>query len=352
YRVLAVPAANRDEREQTIIENFDDNYTGTQKDDYDVLITTEVLSEGVNLHRANVILNYDTPWNSTRLMQRIGRVNRIGSTAKYIYVYNFLPSAQGDEQIDLVKKAHTKIQSFHVLFGEDSKIFTDDEVIVYHEISRAIDDEESPLQKYIYELRQFRENHPARYSQIKNKNDGWQIASSREGTAYFLIQSEKYGRLAIQVTDDEQSVISDISLIENLCVNENTPSVPLPDNWTKICRNATLYYKQYFVKLNGSRAVDKKTQAKGVVVKLFSTTGISQKTKNLLQQAQMLVNGGNIDMIRKILKIGAAKYGDGQQLFDLKPEEIDKIIEQEIEHLVKKTDEEQGIASILLATVR
>lgn len=52
-----------------------------------LLLRPEVLAEGVNLHRANCILNYDTPWNSTRLMQRIGRVNRIGSTAPYVYVY-------------------------------------------------------------------------------------------------------------------------------------------------------------------------------------------------------------------------------------------------------------------------
>ena len=71
YKVLAITAANRDELEHTIEENFDANYDGEWKDDYDVLITTEVLAEGVNLHRANVILNYDTPWNSTRLMQRI-----------------------------------------------------------------------------------------------------------------------------------------------------------------------------------------------------------------------------------------------------------------------------------------
>ena len=59
---------------------------GDKKNDYNIVISTEVLAEGVNLHRANVIVNYDTPWNSTRLMQRIGRVNRIGSTAKEVYI--------------------------------------------------------------------------------------------------------------------------------------------------------------------------------------------------------------------------------------------------------------------------
>ena len=73
YKPLVITAANRDEMEKTIEENFDANYEGEWKDEDNVIITTEVLAEGVNLHRANVILNYDTPWNSTRLMQRIGR---------------------------------------------------------------------------------------------------------------------------------------------------------------------------------------------------------------------------------------------------------------------------------------
>lgn len=49
--------------------------------EYNIIITSDVLAEGVNLHRSNVIVNYDSPWNATRLMQRIGRVNRIGSVA-------------------------------------------------------------------------------------------------------------------------------------------------------------------------------------------------------------------------------------------------------------------------------
>lgn len=63
----------------TIEENFDANYDGEWKDDYNVIITTEVLAEGVNLHRANVILNYDTPWNLSARCSALA-VNRIGSS--------------------------------------------------------------------------------------------------------------------------------------------------------------------------------------------------------------------------------------------------------------------------------
>ena len=50
------------------------------------MITTDVLAEGINLHRSNIIINYDLPWNPTKIMQRVGRVNRVGSKNKEIYI--------------------------------------------------------------------------------------------------------------------------------------------------------------------------------------------------------------------------------------------------------------------------
>lgn len=84
--VLVISAQNRNKQFKTIRENFDANYK-QKLNEYNIILTTDVLAEGVNLHRSNVIVNYDTPWNSTRLMQRIGRVNRIGSASKHIYNY-------------------------------------------------------------------------------------------------------------------------------------------------------------------------------------------------------------------------------------------------------------------------
>ena len=143
-----------------------------------------------------MIENYDTPWNSTRLMQRIGRVNRIGSKEPFVYVYNFMPSAEGDAQIQLVRKAHTKLQSFHVLFGEDSKIFSEEESVVHYDIAKAVDGEESPLQKYVYELKQYKDTHPERYLQIEQADKDWQIAQAASGTAYFIVKAPHSARLA------------------------------------------------------------------------------------------------------------------------------------------------------------
>ncbi|NLJ08036.1 MAG: restriction endonuclease subunit R [Sphingobacteriales bacterium] len=167
-KVLTVSAENRKYVESTIRENFDANLEEEKwKSEYDIIITTEVLAEGINLHRSNVIVNYDVPWNSTRLMQRIGRVNRIGSRADRIYVYNYYPSAHGDAQIHLVNNALRKLQAFHTAFGEDNKVFS-----VLEEkgegalFGNKIQKEESEILKYLNELRDFRKKHPKIFNEI------------------------------------------------------------------------------------------------------------------------------------------------------------------------------------------
>jgi superfamily II DNA/RNA helicase len=166
---LNVSAENRKKLFETIRDNFDANYTGEQKDDHQLLITTDVLAEGVNLHRANVIVNYDTPWNTTRLMQRIGRVNRIGSVGKVIYSYNFYPSPQGDEYINLYNNALVKLHSFHSAFGEDAKIYTHEEFVEqFNLFQKGLEDEEDKRLDYLRYIREFKDANPNEFKRIKS----------------------------------------------------------------------------------------------------------------------------------------------------------------------------------------
>lgn len=353
YRVLEITAKNRDKLEDTIAANFDANYEEEWQNDYDVIITTEVLAEGINLHRANVILNYDTPWNATRLMQRIGRVNRIGSQADYVYVYNFFPSAEGDAEISLVRKAYTKLQSFHILFGEDNKIFSDEEEIVQYELEQIPDDEESPMEKYVYELKQYREAHPERFAQIEAMEDKWEVASYQDGNAYFLIKAPRSSRLAVKVPKDANErpqIISTAEMLETLKVPEDTPIAPLPENWSEICKKALKTYNQYFVKINKSRAGSKATDAKAVLHKILQIPNLTKETKNLLILVRKLIDLGNYDIIRKILSLEPYLDETQGQLFALCDEDINQLIEREIAKLVSNVELKQGEANILLGT--
>jgi superfamily II DNA/RNA helicase len=167
-KILNVSSDNRSKLFETIQENFDANYTGEQKSDFNILVTTDVLAEGVNMHRANVVVNYDTPWNATRLMQRIGRVNRIGSTADVIHNFNFYPSQQGDEEIKLYSNALIKLQAHHTAFGEDAQVFTHEEMLEQFELFKEgmPDDEDKRLQ-YLRFIREFKDNNPKEFKRIK-----------------------------------------------------------------------------------------------------------------------------------------------------------------------------------------
>ena len=165
-RVLTVSADNRKGVHETILQNFDANYPGDFANDIDFVISTEVLAEGINLHRANMLINYDTPWNATKLMQRIGRVNRIGST-HIIYNYAFYPSRQSDDLINLYNNAFIKLQGFHSAYGEDSKIYTPEEVlekVKLHE--KGLPEEEDKRLKYLEFIRDFKTKYEKEYKRI------------------------------------------------------------------------------------------------------------------------------------------------------------------------------------------
>ncbi|GIW62627.1 MAG: ATP-dependent helicase [Patescibacteria group bacterium] len=110
-----------------ILENFDASYK-IQKDNYDILLATDKLSEGFNLNRAGMIINYDIPWNPVRVIQRLGRINRIGKKVfDSLYIVNFFPTEKGADLIKSREIASQKMFLIHNTLGEDSKIFDPDE---------------------------------------------------------------------------------------------------------------------------------------------------------------------------------------------------------------------------------
>jgi superfamily II DNA/RNA helicase len=150
--------------------NFDANSPLTeQKNDFDLILSTEVLAEGVNLHRANIIINYDTPWNSTRLMQRIGRVNRIGSRAKEVHIFNFFPTTKVNNDIELEKKAIMKLQAFHAALGEDSQVYSpEEETQSFGIFDQTIEEEKDEKLIYLMLIPELREKQPELFKKIKN----------------------------------------------------------------------------------------------------------------------------------------------------------------------------------------
>ncbi|MDP2209802.1 MAG: DEAD/DEAH box helicase, partial [Bacteroidota bacterium] len=158
-----------------VIENFDAKVRHP-KDDYRILVSTEVMSEGVNLHRSNVVINYDIPWNPTRMMQRVGRINRVDTKFDKIFTFNFFPTKQSNDEIQLREVAEAKINAFLTLLGGDAALLTEGEPVGSHELFNRLiskqtvtgEDEtgESEL-KYLHIIKNIRDKHPDVFEKIK-----------------------------------------------------------------------------------------------------------------------------------------------------------------------------------------
>ena len=158
-----------------IKENFDPNHK-EQNNDIKILISTDVLAEGINLNRSNVVINYDLPWNPTRVLQRAGRVNRLGSVNPTVYIYNFFPTTHSDEHLGLELNITNKIQMFHDILGEDAKYLTEGEEIGSQELFNKLnnrkaytgEDEEGDSElKYLELMRKIRDEDPDFFKKIK-----------------------------------------------------------------------------------------------------------------------------------------------------------------------------------------
>jgi len=159
-----------------VIDNFDAKVRNP-KDDYRILVSTEVLSEGVNLHRSNVVINYDIPWNPTRMMQRVGRINRVDTKFNNIYTFNFFPTKQSNDQIKLKEAAESKINAFLTLLGGDAELLTEGEPVGSHELFNRListksitgeDEVEDSELKYLHVIKNIRDKDPDLFERVKH----------------------------------------------------------------------------------------------------------------------------------------------------------------------------------------
>lgn len=127
-RLLICDGSMNQTLHKTLNANFNAQYKGEKENKYDILITSDKLSEGFNLNRAGVIINYDIPWNPTRVIQRVGRINRIGAKVfDELFICNFFPSEAGADVVQIREIASQKMFLIHNALGEDSKMFDADE---------------------------------------------------------------------------------------------------------------------------------------------------------------------------------------------------------------------------------
>ena len=106
------------ERERTIEAYMEGNV--------DIILSTDVLSEGQNLQKAKHLINYDLHWNPTRMIQRAGRIDRIGTPHDKIWIHNFFPSDELEDLLELVKVLEQKVSDIDESVGLDQKVLDED----------------------------------------------------------------------------------------------------------------------------------------------------------------------------------------------------------------------------------
>jgi hypothetical protein len=114
-----------------------------------------------------------------------------------------------------VQKAYTKLQSFHTLFGEDSQVFTEDEEVMHYGLNQQINGEESPFEKYVFELKEYRNAHPDRFAQIAETENGLELAiSPKDNCSYFLVRNPQISGLFLKVDADLNcTMLSEINTV-------------------------------------------------------------------------------------------------------------------------------------------
>jgi superfamily II DNA/RNA helicase/HKD family nuclease len=187
------------------------------------VVATDVLAEGLNLQDCDNIINYDLHWNPVRLIQRFGRIDRIGSEHDVIFAYNFLPEAGIDKNLGLKERLHNRIQEIHDTIGEDSQILDETERLnpdamyaIYEtqggapaqlELWGKAEDEFLDLNEAEEILRQLRKEDPAEFDRVANLRDGIRTArASLQKGLFVFCQAGRFQQLFL--LDDKGAVVS------------------------------------------------------------------------------------------------------------------------------------------------
>lgn len=227
---------------RTIMQNFDAGIREQeQRNEYQILVATDAISEGYNLHRAGTIYNYDIPYNPTRVIQRVGRINRVNKKVfDELYIYNYFPSAIGEKETRTKEIATLKMAMIHAIMGEDTRYLTDDEQLnnyfeeQYKKVMENCEEEswDTPYRAKLHQLINTEEMRQALELPLRSKvrrmttfEDSGIIAFAKKGNDYVF----KFGK-------DEKNIVSmdPKQAFEIIEAKKAEPGYPLTAQFNKL----------------------------------------------------------------------------------------------------------------------
>ncbi|WP_276258997.1 helicase-related protein [Haloglomus litoreum] len=202
-----------DENKQDIIRRFAPEASGYQQtlaesgeSELEYVVATDTLSEGVNLQDIGVVVNYDLPWNPMRIVQRVGRIDRIGSTADK-FVHNFYPDGDIEAAIKLLERLQAKIDDIALIVGKENNILDPNEDAVLEragvETQKTIGELE--VEEIERSLRESREVDDYNELDDTSKNPLLRNAGSDESAAFerYLLKQELNDDYGLDADDFE-----------------------------------------------------------------------------------------------------------------------------------------------------
>ncbi len=258
-RVLTVAGDLTQQKTNEIYENFDASYS-KQENKYDILLTTDKISEGFNLNRAGMVINYDIPWNPVRVIQRVGRINRISRKVfDSLYIVNFFPTEKGADLVRSREIAQNKMFLIHNTLGEDAKIFDIDEeptpAGLYSKIQQNPEEMEgeSFITKIVKEFEEIKNKNPELIKKLEDFPKRIKVA--KKGTEDELFVVIKKGRIFIhQKTydkeEDNHQIVSLDEVIDKIKAEETEAPLPLSDKFWDAYEEVKRYEERHILRNN------------------------------------------------------------------------------------------------------
>jgi len=238
FRVFTIYGNVSKQKVSELNKNFDASFE-EQDNSYDILLTTDKLSEGVNLNRAGMVINYDIPWNPVRVIQRVGRINRIGKKVfDEVYIVNFFPTEKGAELVKSREIAASKMFLIHNTLGEDSKIFDIDEkpspAGLYKKLQQNPDyaEEESFYVKILNEYEELKKKYPEIIKSLENCPPRIKVAKKGDEDELFVFIKKGYlyiRKMNYSKKEVEPVVIDDI--LERIRCSKGEKALNLSKNF-------------------------------------------------------------------------------------------------------------------------
>ena len=335
-----------------------------KSEEISLLIATDVLSEGVNLQAGQVIINYDFHWNPTRLIQRAGRVDRIGSKNEFVTVHNFLLDPKMEDDFHLEYSVDIKIDNIQKIIGEDYKILKEDEQVntadhyaIYKGEDSILDrEEENPLEPSRFEklLRDIQVNNSELWEDFTKIPDGIRSSSDSKSGGKLLLAcesgTEKSGSVRKYYLINSKEEIEEIPAQKALGILESTDEgvYSTPENYDKLVSVGWQKFVEEIEQIKARASTVKLSISQKWVVEKLMKIASSKQSEEQLAEIETLRKAFSIPILRGKLnrelgKMRKSEMNDSDLINYL----MDLYRHFELQKQVKQNEEESKIPRIL-----